>query len=163
MKRTILITIVILVWTNGLNAQRKTIVSKDTTLSDGFIGMSPTGDSIFRRVHFEAEFPGGAAGWKSYLEQNLDASLGDRYIKIPIGRLYAKATVALNFQVSKEGDVFDVKADSLSIATVHKKLVAEAIRIIKESPRWSPAWQNGHRVAYRAKQSISFVSRNTLD
>lgn len=163
MKRTIILIIAILLMGGGLKAQRDTVFSTDITKSNGFIGMFPKGDSIFRIVQVEAEFPGGAQGWKRYLEQNLDGSLGARYIKIPIGRLYAKATVTVNFQVSKEGDVSDVKADSLSIATVHKKILAEALRIIKESPRWSPAWQNGHHVAYRAKQSISFVSRNTLD
>ena len=158
MKKIILFLISVLVYASDSNAQRETIVSKDTTLSDGFIGMSPKGDSIFQVVHFEASFPGGLKGWKTYLEHNLDVSLGDRYIKVPTGHLYAKATITVTFQVSKEGDIFDAQVDSVSIATVHKKLVAEALRVIKESPRWSPAWQNGHHVAYRVRQAITFVA-----
>ena len=136
---------------------------KDSLYHFGFVGFNAKGDSIYTSIQIEASFPGGLKGWKTYLEHNLDVSLGDRYIKVPTGHLYAKATITVTFQVSKEGDIFDAQVDSVSIATVHKKLVAEALRVIKESPRWSPAWQNGHHVAYQAKQSINFIARNTLD
>ena len=88
MKSTLLLLSAVFLVCSGLIAQRDTVFSTEITKSNGFIGMSPKGDSLFRIVQVEAEFPGGAAGWKSYLEQNLDGSLGARYIKIPIGHLY---------------------------------------------------------------------------
>ncbi|MDB5230286.1 MAG: energy transducer TonB, partial [Chitinophagaceae bacterium] len=34
---------------------------------------------------------------------------------------------------------------------------AEAVRVIRKSPKWEPAQQNDHYVSYRQKQSITFV------
>ena len=158
-KKIVLMMMVVLIVGGGLKAQKRdTIYSDNKSLPDGFIGMSPKGDSTFRIVQVEAEFPGGLAGWKKYLEQNLNTTLGAKYIKIPKGEPSAKAKVTVNFIVDKYGNIGDVNADSISISTVHKKLVAEAIRVVKEGPRWIPAWQNGHNVAYRARQAITFIA-----
>jgi periplasmic protein TonB len=50
--------------------------------------------------------------------------------------------VIVQFSVDKEGRVCDVKV----IKSVHPSLDAEAVRVIKESPRWKPAKQSGNAV-----------------
>jgi protein TonB len=148
MKKILLILITILLVGNGLMAQSN---SSDTSQNDEH-------DVVFKTIQIEAEFPGGLAGWRKYLEENLNTRLGGKYIKIPKGETEARATVTVDFLVDKKGNIFDVSADSLSIATVHKKIVAEAVRVIKEGPKWKPAMQDGKYVLYRQRQAITFVA-----
>lgn len=110
----------------------------------------------YRNVQIPAEFPGGIPGWTSYLERNLDASLS-RYLKIPSGQDWVRQTVYVTFIVDKEGAISDVKV--INESDVHPKLAAEAIRVIRDGPKWKPAVQNGKNVIYRHKQGISWVAR----
>lgn len=104
-------------------------------------------DKVFTSVQIEAEFPGGASAWKRYLERNLNQNLPSEN-GAPPGRY----PVVLNFQVDKNGNISDIQADPSPYGTRE-----EAIRVIKKGPPWKPAVQNGHNVAYRAKQVITFV------
>ena len=105
----------------------------------------------------EAIFPGGSLGWKTYLEKNLNTSVLD-YITIPKGKKSAKVKVFVEFWVDKEGNLDSVRADNISSATVNEKVVAEAIRVIKEGPKWIPAIFHGNPVRYRTRQPITFVN-----
>ena len=104
-------------------------------------------DKVFTSVQIEAEFPGGPGAWKRYLERNLNQNLPSENGAPP-----GKYTVVLNFQVDKNGNISDIQADPSPYGTRE-----EAIRVIKKGPAWKPAVQNGHNVAYRAKQAITFV------
>jgi len=156
-KILLLISAITLVVTSLLAQKRQVVYSNDKDSPSGFVGFAKNGDSIIRIVQVEAEFPGGRNGWRKYLELNLNTAVGDKYIKIPKGDTSAKATVTVNFLVDKNGNIQNPVADSLSSVTVHKKIIAEAIRAIKDGPKWIPAWQDGHYVAYRAKQAITFI------
>jgi hypothetical protein len=122
-----------------------------------------------------ADFHGGLAGWKAYLEKNLNRDLGTKYIKMKKLDTIARETVIVNFIVNANGFVTDVNAEK---SGVHTKLVEEAIRVVRDGPRWEPARMelfekiNGEipvqkilekhktgftRVIYRHKQSITFV------
>ena len=101
---------------------------------------------------------GDPSAWSKYLQSNLNADLGQKYIKIPQGETIAKSRVYVEFTIDENGNVTDVKADSVSIATVHKKLVKEAIRVISESPKWTPQVKDGHKVASKQHQAITFVA-----
>ncbi len=161
MKKIFLILIVAVVIVTGLNAQSQGSDSayyKGNVYHFGFSGFNAKGDSLFTSTQIEAEFPGGAVAWRSYLERNLKTSVGSKYIKIPKGESSAIARVNLNFQIDELGNIQDIQVDSVSRATVHEKIIQEAIRVIKKGPTWTPAWQNGKNVRYRALQSISFVS-----
>jgi len=160
MKKKILIQITILLLTGNLFAQNiDTLVTSDKSLSCGFIGMSPKGDSIFRAVEIVAEYPGGLKAWKEFLVNNINPSVGEHYIKIPKGEKTAKASITVTFEVNKEGNVENVKADSISEAMQPKELVMEAKRIINASPRWSPATICNKGVTFRASQMITFEAR----
>ncbi len=104
-------------------------------------------DKVFTSVQIEAEFPGGPSAWKRYLERNLNQNVPSENGAPP-----GKYTVILNFQVDKNGNISDIQADSGPYGTKE-----EAIKVIKKGPSWKPAVQNGHNVAYRAKQAITFV------
>lgn len=106
-------------------------------------------------VQVEAQFPGGLTGWRVYLQQNLNSELADTCLKIPKGRKSAKQTVVVSFRVDREGNISEVFAENA--ASVHPKLAAEAVRVIKSGPRWIPATQNNKPVIYRQRQSITWV------
>jgi hypothetical protein len=145
MKKTILFLMTILFVVGCLAQQLK----EDTS---DIICFYPVGNG--------AEFPGGIKAWRTYLIQNTNTSLGAKYLKIPNGEASIKKSVIVNFVINKDGYITDVKADSISIATIHKKLVLEAIRVIRESPKWKPASLNGKKVVERRRQPITFVASN---
>ena len=107
-----------------------------------------------KHVQIEATFPGGLTAWRNYLEKNLRADMGSRYTKVKSGQT-KKLTVIVSFLVDKEGNISQVTAKNPDNA--HKKIVQEAIRVIKKSPNWIPAEQDGKKVIYRQIQSIVFA------
>ena len=111
-------------------------------------------DSAFKSTDIEARFPGGAAAWVQFLQDNLNTKLGRKYIDIPRNEPSAKQVAIVSFLVDKTGAVTEVRVDNPD--DVHPKLAAEAIRVISKSPAWIPATINGKKVVYRQKQSISF-------
>ena len=117
-----------------------TLVVKDTASKNDY-------DKVFTSVQIEAEFPGGIDGWRKYLMRNLNSSLPYKN-----GAPSGKYTVHVNFLVDKEGNISDIEASPSAYGTME-----EAIRVIKKGPKWKPAWQNGHNVAYRVSQAITFV------
>lgn len=108
---------------------------------------------VFTKVDKEAKFPGGAEGWKRYLETNLNAGLG-KYIKLKKGEKLGQQTVKVQFLVGKDGTISQVVAVNKN--EVHHKLADEGVRVIKEGPSWIPAEQNGRKVIYQAIQYITW-------
>ena len=113
-------------------------------------------DKEFKTVQIEAQFAGGVKGWINYLQANLKAELGAKYLKPKRGETITQ-TVIVAFLVDKEGTISEVEV--LNPDEVHKKLVAESVRVIKEGPNWKPAVQDGKKVVYRQKQSITWQAR----
>lgn len=105
-------------------------------------------DGIFITAEIPAQFPGGFDAWKRYLERNLNAGLPAEN-----GAQAGKYTVVVSFVVDKEGNISDVKAENAPGFGTE----AEAIKIIKKGPKWLPAIQNGRKVAYRARQQVTFL------
>ncbi len=91
-------------------------------------------------VQIESEFPGGVSGWVKYLQANLNAELGNKVIKIPKGQKNARVSVMVSFIVDKKGNISEVTVDNEK--NLPNKLVKEAIRVIKEGPKWIPAQQS---------------------
>ena len=103
---------------------------------------------VFNKVEIEAEFPGGTGAWTKYLKNNLDANT-------PVDNGASEGTyqVIVRFIVSKDGSISDVVAE-----TKHGYgMEAEAMKIIKKGPRWTPAQQNGRMVNAYRRQPITFV------
>jgi protein TonB len=104
-------------------------------------------DKPFEKVEIEAEFPGGPAAWKKFLEKNLRGDVASEN-GAPVGRY----TIWVQFVVDREGNVNDVKA----LSNFGYGMEDEAIRVIKRGPKWKPAIQNGRNVKAYRKQPITF-------
>lgn len=132
-------------------------------------------DPIFEVVEEPAQYPGGQAALMQYLAQNI------RYPKISAengvqGRVLVQFVVEKdgslsNFAVvKKSGDTITKNAQSgitvnaLGSATEENKvpqeafdaLNAEAVRVLREMPKWTPAKQRGQEVRMRYTLPITF-------
>ena len=114
-------------------------------------------DKLGCNLTYPSEFPGGTAGWAKYIETNVHHEVSDN-IALKKGQNDSTQTVLVSFFVDTTGLLIDVKVENSMY--VHPKVAAEAIRVIKNSPKWIPAIQNGKPVMYRQMQRLSFqVSR----
>ncbi|MBP9097889.1 MAG: energy transducer TonB [Ferruginibacter sp.] len=105
-------------------------------------------NKVFNKVEVEASFPGGEAAWRRYLQNNLDANT-----PIDNGAPEGTYSVIVRFIVSRDGSISDVVAE-----TKHGYgMEAEAVKIIKKGPKWTPALQNGRNVNAYRRQPITFV------
>lgn len=102
---------------------------------------------IFENVEIEASFPGGEEGWRKFLEQNLKPN-----VPVDNGAPAGTYTVMVQFVVDKEGNVSQIKA-----LTKHGYgMEGEVIRILRKSPKWTPAKQDGRMVKAYRKQPVTF-------
>ena len=104
-------------------------------------------DILFEKVEVEAEFPGGSAIWRKYLERNLNGSVPDDN-GAPVG----KYTVIVQFVVNKEGNVSDIRA----LTNHGYGMEQEVIKAIVKGPKWAPAMQSGRQVKAYRKQAVTF-------
>lgn len=103
-------------------------------------------DTTFYSVEQIPEFPGGLEKFASFISKNL---------KYPKGET-VEGQVIILFVVEKDGSLTDIKVKkSLSEATD-----AEAIRLIKTSPKWQPGMQGGHPVRVQFSVPIAFSQNN---
>jgi protein TonB len=93
----------------------------------------------------ESEYPGGLNGWQRYLIKNL--KYPDRAMN---GKIQGQ--VIIQFVVDKAGIVID----PYIAASVEYSLDESALKIIKDSGKWDPAFQNGHNVKSYKAQPINF-------
>jgi periplasmic protein TonB len=103
-------------------------------------------DKTFMKVEIESTYPGGAAAWLRYLNKNFhypDEALSNEI----------QGIVVVQFIVDKEGNVSDVQVVS---GPDQGGLRNEAIRVIRNSGRWTPAIQNGRQVKSYKKQPVVF-------
>ncbi|HMJ48634.1 MAG TPA: energy transducer TonB [Ferruginibacter sp.] len=105
-------------------------------------------NKIFNKVEVEAEFPGGNSAWVRYLKNNLDANT-----PVDNGAPEGTYQVIVRFIVSKDGSISDVVAET----KYGYGMEAEAVKIIKKGPKWTPALQNGRNVNAYRRQPITFV------
>ncbi len=104
--------------------------------------------AIIDKVEIEASFPGGDAGWKQYLQENM-SGFNPADNGAPIGYY----TVIAQFIVDKDGNVTEVKA----LTKEGYGMEQEVVRIILKSGKWEPAVQDGRPVKAYRKQPVSFV------
>ena len=102
-------------------------------------------DSLaFAKVEKESEYPGGMAGWTTYLNNNM------RYPPKAMKK-NIQGTVIVQFIIDATGNVTDIEA----IEGPHM-LAEEAVRLIKASGKWIPAQQDGKKVKSYKKQPFVF-------
>lgn len=104
-------------------------------------------DKEFKTVQIQASFPGGPDAWSKYLQRNLRAEVASDNGAPP-----GNYTVVVSFLVDKDGNISEVKAEN----NPGYGTADEAVRVIQRGPKWNPAIQNGRKVIYRQKQSVTF-------
>ncbi|MFC4231305.1 energy transducer TonB [Parasediminibacterium paludis] len=92
-----------------------------------------------------AEFPDGTAAWLKYLTDNLNYPRALKKEKVS-GKVIVKVSIYAT------GTVSNVEI----IKSLHPLLDEEVIRVIKNSPTWKPAMQNGRNVQYTFNQAVNF-------
>lgn len=142
---------------NGSRVWTRNFASNITTYADGRIidhNSKAYKDSIAaisaQNVSRAAEFNGGLEGWTKYLEKNLHTPGRFRDIVGSGGR----GKVIVVFTIDKEGKIYDPYIEH----SIEWSVDIETLRVLKESPKWTPAYQNGQPVIYRHKQSITHMA-----
>ena len=92
------------------------------------------------------QFPGGQAEMMKYLGSNIQYPEAAQKAK-------AEATLALGFVIEKDGSLSNI--ENLT-TTVRPDLVAEAIRVVKAMPKWTPGVMDGKPVKVRYTLPIRF-------
>ncbi len=106
-----------------------------------------TAIKIFQKVEVEASYPGGDKAWINFLIQNVNAGIAAKK-KAPAGAY----TVIVQFVVDKDGAVSDITP-----LTNHGfGMEEEVVKVLKKSPRWKPAIQDGRKVRAYRKQPVTF-------
>jgi protein TonB len=89
---------------------------------------------------------GGMAGWSSYLSANLGYPTTAR-------RKGIEGTVIVAFVVNTDGTVSDFEL----LRGIGGGCDEEAIRIVKNSPKWTPGMQDGKAVRTLMRLPINFT------
>ena len=102
-------------------------------------------EQVFMKVEKKAEFPGGHKKLMEYLKGN---------IKYPEKAMADSISgmVLVKFVVKKDGSVDDIRV----IRSVDPLLDEEAIRVVKNMPKWIPAQNAGRDVASYFMLPINF-------
>ena len=104
-------------------------------------------NKIFIKVEHEATFPGGDAGYRKFLEKNLNPDVPINN-NAPAGNY----TVMIEFIVSKGGTVSNITA----LTHYGYGMEEECIKAIKKTGKWTPAMQNGKAVNAYRRQPFTF-------
>lgn len=100
---------------------------------------------VYDVVEQMPSFPGGISGLRTYLNQNI------RY-PAEAQEICVQGRVVVSFVVEKDGHISDVTV----LRSVDPSLDKEAVRVIRNMPRWSPGKQGGEPVRVRYNVPVSF-------
>jgi len=93
-----------------------------------------------------ASFPGGADAEKEYIATNM------KYPQMAKDN-GIEGVVSVIFTVRADGTIGNIKIKRM----VDPDLEAEAIRLVKQMPKWTPASDNGSPVESTAEVDVSFT------
>ena len=91
------------------------------------------------------EFPGGTSNLRNWLNNNINYPAAALQYNI-------EGTVRVQFTVFKDGHVGNVNV----VQSVHQALDAEAVRLVKAMPNWTPGKVNGQPVNVTYTLPITF-------
>lgn len=103
-------------------------------------------DEIFTIVEESASFPGGISAFYAYLKKTM---------KYPrqAQRMGIEGRVFVEFVVERDGTLTDIHV----IKGIGAGCDEEAVRVLKNSPKWKPGKQRGRAVRQKMIQNIRFV------
>ena len=100
---------------------------------------------VYDVVEQMPSFPGGISGLMTYLNQNI------RY-PAEAQEICVQGRVVVSFVVEKDGHISDVTV----VRSVEPSLDKEAVRVVRNMPRWTPGKQGGEPVRVRFTVPVSF-------
>ncbi len=103
-------------------------------------------EKVFMVVEKQPSFPGGEQARKKYLANNIEYPQLARESGI-------QGTVFVTFVVEKNGDITDVRV----LRGIGGGCDEEAIRVVKEMPKWEPGEQRGKPVRVQFNMPIRFT------
>ena len=121
------------------NVQKKVVKTTKVTKKTG------TTDKVYEVCEQMPIFPGGDAAMMKYLSENV------KYPALAI-KAQEQGRVVVSFTVEKDGAISDVKV----ARSVTPSLDAEAVRVVKAMPKWTPGKQDGQLVRVRYNVPVSF-------
>ena len=121
------------------NVQKKVVKTTKVTKKTG------TTDKVYEVCEQMPIFPGGDAALMKYLSENV------KYPALAI-KAQEQGRVVVSFTVEKDGAISDVKV----ARSVTPSLDAEAVRVVKAMPKWTPGKQGGQLVRVRYNVPVSF-------
>jgi periplasmic protein TonB len=107
------------------------------------------GNEIYSSAGLEVqpEFPGGWPGFGKFIQKNFQYPEGEEI----------NGKVIVTFVVEKDGSLTDIKV----LRDLGYGTGAEAIRVLKRMPKWSPGEQNGRKV--RCTYSLPIVLQQIVE
>ena len=102
-------------------------------------------EEIFTIVEQQPEFPGGMGAFYTFVQKKMSYPSQAR-------RMGIEGKVFVQFVVDKDGTITDVMA----VKGIGAGCDEEAVRVIKESPKWKPGKQRGKSVKVRMILPITF-------
>ncbi len=121
------------------NVQKKVVKTTKATKK------TSTTDKVYEVCEQMPTFPGGDAALMKYLSENV------KYPALAI-KAQEQGRVVVSFTVEKDGAISDVKV----ARSVTPSLDAEAVRVVKAMPKWTPGKQGGQLVRVRYNVPVSF-------
>ena len=131
MKELILMTVMAVFCLTTASAQ-KTVVSQKN-------------QKVFEVVEQMPEYPGGMMAMMEFLQDNMKYPADAEKQKV-------QGKVMVSFIVETDGSISDVKV----MKNVFPSLDAEAIRVVKAMPRWTPGKQKGKVVRVHFSLPITY-------
>ena len=102
-----------------------------------------TADKMFGLVEEQPSFPGGQAALMKYIEENM---------RCPDPESDASGRVIVQFVIGKDGTVKDPKV----VRGITPALDGEALRLVRNMPKWKPGKMSGKLVEVRYTLPVTF-------
>ncbi|WP_194774372.1 energy transducer TonB [Pararhodonellum marinum] len=125
-----------------VDVQEETVI-KEVVISDAPV--EEKADEIFDVVENMPNPPGGMEGWNNYLRKNLKYPTQAR-------RMGIEGTVYVVFVVNTDGSIQDVDI----LRGIGGGCDEEAMRVVREAPKWEPGKQRGKPVRVKMRLPIRF-------
>ncbi len=103
-------------------------------------------EKIYEDVDESATFPGGTVEMMKYISAN---------VKYPESAMDngEQGKVFVEFVINKDGSISNIKI----LKGISRDLDTEAMRVVKNMPKWTPALLDGEKVRSVARMPINFV------
>ena len=123
---------------------KETTVIKEVVITEAVV-KEEKADEIFDVVETQPNPPGGMSGWNKYLADNLKYPTQAR-------RMGVEGTVIVVFVINTDGSIQDVEV----LRGIGGGCDEEAVKVVKNAPKWEPGKQRGRPVRTRMRLPIRF-------